>query len=70
MGTSKVKLDLPQYPKGTELLWMAHYRKDPDSGDMDGVAIKLSGTAEQAMLEAQEYAEDEDIILQCIRRRY
>lgn len=61
---------LHQYPNGTDVLWMAHYRKDPFGGDMDGTAIKLSGTLEEAAKEAQKFAEKENLILQCLRRRY
>jgi hypothetical protein len=61
---------MEQYPNGTELLWMAHYRRDPDGGDMDGASAKISGTAEEAMKEAQQIAEKENLILQCLRRRY
>ena len=59
-----------QYPKGTIRLWMAHMRKDPDGGDMDGAAFKLSGTLQEAAAEAQQIAEREGYILQCLRRRY
>ena len=59
-----------QYPHGTSLLWMAHYRDDPDGGDMDGPSRKISGTAVEAMVEAQAVAEREGFILQCLRRRY
>ena len=41
----KMKLIKEQYPAGTDLLWMAHYRKDPDGGDMDGPSRKLDGDA-------------------------
>lgn len=61
---------MEQYPRGTDVLWMAHYRKEPDGGDMDGSAVKLSGTAEEAMEEAQGIAKKCDMILQCLRRRY
>lgn len=55
---------------GTELLWMAHYRKDPKGGDMNGGSLKLSGTAEEAMKQAQDHAVKTNQILQCLRRRY
>jgi hypothetical protein len=59
-----------QYPRGTELLWMAHYRKDWLGGDMDGHSEKLSGTLEEAAKQAQDIAERDNLILQCLRRRY
>ena len=59
-----------QYPEGTDLLWMAHYRKDPDGGDMDGPVYKLSGTFQQAAEEANRIAVTKGLILQCLRRRY
>ena len=40
MSNPKEKLN--QYPDGTDLLWMAHYRKDPNVGLMDGCAAKIS----------------------------
>ena len=52
-----------QYPEGTELLWMAHYRKDAGGGDMDGPSLKISGIAMDAMKEAQSYAEEQGLIL-------
>lgn len=63
---------LEQYPEGTEVLWMAHYRdrNNPDSGAMDGPKLKISGTLEEAAVEAQEFAVQENLILQCLRRRY
>jgi hypothetical protein len=61
---------IEQYPHCTELLWMAHYRKNPDGGDMDGMAIKLSGTLEEVCVIAQQKAMEYNKILQCIRRRY
>jgi hypothetical protein len=61
---------IEQYPEGTDLLWMAHYRKDPNVGDMDGFSSKISGTAEEAMVKAQQIAVKENAILQCLRRRY
>lgn len=59
-----------QYPSGTDKLWMAHYRTTPESGDMDGMAVKLSGTLEEVAIEAQKIAVKENAILQCLRRRY
>lgn len=63
---------LEQYPRGKDLLWMAHYRPidDPDGGSMDGPDMKLSGTLEEAAKRAQEIAERDGLILQCLRRRY
>jgi hypothetical protein len=55
------------YPSGTDLLWLAHFSND---GGMDGPTRKISGTIEEAVAEAQEYAEQNDIRLQCIHRRY
>jgi len=59
-----------QYPDGTEVLWMAHYRQDPNGGDMDGMAVKLSGKLEGVAVEAQKIAVEYNMILQCLRRRY
>lgn len=59
-----------QYPEGTDRLWMAHYRKNPDSGDVDGETLKIDGTLLDASRIADEYAKDNNIILQCLRRRY
>lgn len=59
-----------QYPEGTDLLWMAHYRSEPSKGDMAGPSAKLSGTLEKAARRAQEIAVIEGYILQCLRRRY
>ena len=62
-----------QYPLGKDLLWMAHYRSDPpnqNDASMSGAAIKISGTMIQAAKIAQEKAEEENWILQCLRRRY
>lgn len=64
------EIPLNQYPHGHEDLWMAHYRKNPDSGDMDGPCSKLSGTLEEAAIKAQEIAVRDNLILQCLRRRY
>lgn len=61
---------LNQYPNGTDLLWMAHYRSSPEKGDMDGGKLKIDGTAEEAMAYAQRHAEESGQILQCLRRRY
>jgi len=61
---------IDQYPSGTDVLWMAHYRTTPESGDMDGMAVKLSGTLEEVAVQAQEIAVKENAILQCLRRRY
>lgn len=73
-GTKEIKdsdtSSLNQYPKGTDLLWMAHYRKDPNGGDVDGPHAKLSGTLVEAAKEAQDIAEREGYVLQCLRRRY
>lgn len=59
-----------QYPRGTELLWMAHYRSEPDNGDIDGETRKISGIIQEAAAEAQKYAEDNGLVLQCLRRRF
>ena len=59
-----------QYPSGTDVLWMAHYRPSPDVGTMDGPKAKCSGTLEEAAKKAQEIAEKHGWILQCLRRRY
>jgi hypothetical protein len=59
-----------QYPSGTELLWMAHYRKNSNEGDMNGMTVKLSGTLEEAGVKAQKIAIEYNVILQCLRRRY
>ena len=59
-----------QYKDGTEVLWMAHYRKDPEIGDMNGATLKISGTTIEAAQKAQDYAEENNLILQCLRRRY
>lgn len=63
-------VSVEQYPLGTDVLWMAHFRDEPDGGDMDGVSMKCSGTLQEACEKPQQYAEEEGIILQCIRRRY
>lgn len=63
-------MKVDQYPKGTDLLWMAYYRRDPNVGLMDGPAAKLDGTLEEAAAEAQKIAEEEGWVLQCLRRRY
>ena len=59
-----------QYPSGTDDLWMAHYRSNPDGGDMNGPSYTLDGTLQEACAEAQRIAEREGLILQCLRRRY
>lgn len=59
-----------QYPHGTDLLWMAHYRREPDGGDMEGPTLKLSGTIEEAAAHAQEHAVENKSILQCLKRRF
>ncbi len=69
-GIAAAEEDRSQYPEGTDLLWMAHYRKDPDSGDMDGPVYKMSGTLQEAAEEAQKIAVRDGLILQCLRRRY
>ena len=61
---------IEQYPRGKELLWMAHFRSEPDKGDMDGGRLKISGTLEEAAKKAQRFAEEHDLIVQCLRRRY
>lgn len=61
---------IDQYPLGTDKLWMAHYRSHPDSGDMDGQTRKIDGPLESAAVEAQKFAEENNLILQCLRRRY
>lgn len=66
MTTEKIE----QYPKGTERLWKATYRADKDVGLMDGCTVKLSGTMAEAAAEAQRIAEEENMILQCLSRRY
>lgn len=58
-----IRLVNEQYPGGTEVLWMAHYRKDPDGGDTEGPSLKISGEAVAAMAEAQRIAEKEGWIL-------
>lgn len=71
MRKPRHKKDEPNlYPKGTDLLWMAHFRKDPDGGDMDGGTLKISGTLIDAAHEAEEHARETGQILQCLRRRY
>lgn len=62
--------DRVQYPEGTDLLWMANYRKDPDGGDTNGPSYKLSGTFQQAAEEANMIAVTKGLTLQCLRRRY
>lgn len=62
--------NIPQYPLGNDLLWMAHYRKNSTKGDMTGPTMKLSGTLEQASIDAQRIAIENNWILQCLRRRY
>jgi hypothetical protein len=62
--------DKSQYPKGTDLLWMAYYRSSPDGGDMDGGSKKIDGDAVSAMIEAQKTAVEEGMILQCLSRRF
>ncbi len=59
-----------QYPRGTDLLWMAYYRKDMDRGDLEGPHRKISGTFEEASKEAHAYALKNGHILQCLKRRY
>lgn len=58
------------YPLGTDDLWYAHFRRDPEGGDMDGTAIKLEGTLIDAAIQAEEIGRRENLILQCLRRRY
>jgi len=62
--------EIDQYPSGTDVLWMAHYMKTPHSGDMEGQTAKISGTLEEAAIEAQRIAIEDGCILQCLRRRY
>jgi hypothetical protein len=62
--------EIPQYPNGTDLLWMANYRRYPDDGDTDGPSYKLSGTFQQAAEEAHRIAVRKGLILQSLRRRY
>jgi hypothetical protein len=64
------KLEDVQYPLGTDLLFMAHYRSERHTGDMNGADSKLSGTFEEAVAEAQTIAIKEGFVVQCIRRRY
>jgi len=63
-------MSIEQYPSGDDRLWMAHYRKEPDGGDMEGPTSKISGTLEEAAVEAQAEAVENGWILQCLRRRY
>ena len=58
----------PQYPDGTDLLWMAYYI-DPETGEEVG-ATKHSGTIEEAAAEAIRLAEEDGTLLWSIRRRY
>ena len=62
--------NINQYPLGSDLLWMAHYRKNSNGGDCDGPYLKISGTIEEACIVAQKYAIRHNLILQCLRRRY
>ena len=72
-GSRKMTNKINQYPLGKDLLWMAHYRPAPpnlNDTNMNGIAIKISGTMIQAAKTAQKKAEEENLILQCLRRRY
>ena len=67
------KNKINQYPLGKDLLWMVHYRpikENSSAGSMNGTARKISGTLIQAAKIAQELAEENNLLVQCIRRRY
>lgn len=61
---------LNQYKDGTTLLWMANYRSHPDKGDVVGPYLKIDGTTVEAAIIAQQFAETNNLILQCLKRRY
>lgn len=61
---------IDQYPRGTDLLWMAHFRKHPDKGDMDGGSLKYDGTFLEAAKEVDKYCIEHNVVLQCLRRRF
>ena len=60
------------YPKGTDLLWMAHFMpEDPaEYGSMNGPSMKISGTLEEAARIAEHESRTTGKLLQCLRRRY
>ena len=67
------KNKINQYPFGKDLLWMIHYRptkENSSTGNMNGTSRKMSGTLIQVAKIAQELAEENNLLVQCIRRRY
>jgi len=60
----------PLYPRGTKVLWYAHYRAHPESGDTDGPGVKIDGILVEAAIEAEKIGREEGLVLQCLRRRY